>query len=291
MHRIFQQRPEVLKPVFDVLGVALPEKATVDAITPDVTETRPLERRIDTLLRISTSDGDEFLLAVEAQERRDARKASSWAYYVAHLQAKYGLPVLLLVVCRDAPTAKWATGPFDCGTRGWITQRTRPLVAGPNNLPVITDPRTAGKNLAMAAFSALAHARSPHSSAILEALNRALNEADGETADYVYEFLEVNLGNTPAGEKWKEIMGFVTYFPGRGTVRETAYLEGKAEGKAEGAAEDRTALILRVLDKRGIPLPEETRDRITSCTDLDTLTLWFDRSLTATTVEDLFAEE
>ncbi|AXE87294.1 hypothetical protein [Streptomyces sp. Go-475] len=73
VHRIFQQRPEVLKPVFDVLGVALPEKATVDAITPDVTETRPLERRIDTLLRISTSDGDEFLLAVEAQERRDAR--------------------------------------------------------------------------------------------------------------------------------------------------------------------------------------------------------------------------
>ncbi len=82
-----------------------------------------------------------------------------------------------------------------------------------------------------------------------------------------------------------------TYFPGRGTLFEETYLEGKAEGKAQGRAEDRTALILRVLEKRGIDIPEDTRDRITSCTDLDTLTLWFDRSLTAGTAEDLFAEE
>ncbi|MFI8888999.1 hypothetical protein [Streptomyces paradoxus] len=86
-----------------------------------------------------------------------------------------------------------------------------------------------------------------------------------------------------------------TYFPGRGTLFEETYLEGKAagiaEGKAEGQAEDRIALILRVLEKRGIDIPQDTRDRITACTDLDTLTLWFDRSLTATTAEDLFVEE
>jgi hypothetical protein len=45
-----------------------------------------------------------------------------------------------------------------------------------------------------------------------------------------------------------------------------------------------------VLDKRGVPIPEAVRDRITTCTDLDTLPLWFDRSLTATTTEDLFAD-
>ncbi|GAA3814549.1 hypothetical protein GCM10022403_055160 [Streptomyces coacervatus] len=86
-------------------------------------------------------------------------------------------------------------------------------------------------------------------------------------------------------------MSFVSYFPGRGTVRETAYLEGKAEGKTEGQVEDRASLVLRVLEKRSIPVPEAARERITSCTDLDTLALWFDRSLTATTAEDLFAED
>ncbi|MFD5156501.1 hypothetical protein ACFWMJ_00230 [Streptomyces hawaiiensis] len=45
-----------------------------------------------------------------------------------------------------------------------------------------------------------------------------------------------------------------------------------------------------MLEKRGISIPEATRDRITTCTDLDTLTLWFDRSLTATTAEDLFTD-
>jgi len=24
-----------------------------------------------------------------------------------------------LRICRDRATAKWAAGPFDCGTRGW----------------------------------------------------------------------------------------------------------------------------------------------------------------------------
>ncbi|MBZ9643777.1 hypothetical protein [Streptomyces sp. PSKA30] len=286
MHRIFQERPEILAPVFGVLGVPLSAKATVDVVTTDVTETRPLERRVDTVLRVGPSDGEDFLLAIESQSGKNEAKASSWAYYIAYLQSRFGLPVLLVVVCQDRATAKWAAGPFDCGTRGWTAQRTCPLVAGPNNLPVITDARTAAKNLALAVLSALAHARSPECDAILEAIGRALqelHETDPDTAGYFFEFLEINLGNTPAGEKWRRDMSFVSYFPGRGTVRETAYLEGKAE--------DRASMILRVLEKHGISVSEETRERITSCTDLDTLTLWFDRSLTATTAEDLFAED
>ncbi|MEU5095797.1 hypothetical protein [Streptomyces sp. NPDC020996] len=290
MHRIFQERPEVLAPVFGVLGFPFSAKATVDAVTTDVTEARPLERRVDTVLRIGPSDGEDFLLAIESQSKRVPGKEASWAYYVAFLRAKYGLPVLLLVVCQDRATAKWAAGPFDCGTRDWTAQRTYPLVVGPDNLPVIIDARTVAKNLPLAVLSALAHARSADCGAILEAISSALQElqeTDPETAGYFFDFLEINLGNTPAGEKWKEIMSFVSYFPGRGTVRETAYLEGKAEGKAE----DRASLILRVLELHGVPVPEDARERITSCADLDTLARWFDRSLTATAVEELFAED
>jgi len=104
MPRIFQERPEILSPVFGVLGIAFPEKAAVYAIGTDVTEARPLARHVDTVLRIGPSDGQDFLLAVEAQERRDTKKESSWPYYIAYLQAKYGLQVLLLVVCRDRAT-------------------------------------------------------------------------------------------------------------------------------------------------------------------------------------------
>ncbi|MET9523113.1 hypothetical protein [Streptomyces coeruleorubidus] len=115
---------------------------------------------------------------------------------------------------------------------------------------------------------------------------RGMRSFDKATAKYWCEWLEVGLEDTPVRETWRELEKMVaTYFPGRGTLFEETYLEGKAEGKAEAKVES----ILSVLDKRGIPVPEDTRDRITSCTDLDTLTLWFDRSLTATAVEDLFA--
>ncbi|MGI5428034.1 hypothetical protein [Streptomyces sp. CA-179760] len=283
----------ILAPVFGVLGVPLSAKATVDAVTTDVTEARPLERRVDTVLRVGPSDGQDFLLAIESQSGKVAGKERSWAYYVAFLQAKYGLPVLLLVVCQDRLTAKWAAGPFDCGTHGWTAQRTRPLVVGPENLPVITDARTAVNNLALAVLSALAHARSADCGAILEALTTALHETretDPETADYFYDFLEISLGNSPAGMKLKEIMSFVSYFPGRGTVRETAYQEGKAEGRDEGRAEGEAKGILSVLEVRGIHVPDTVRERITSCTDLERIDQWLERSRTVACAEDLFAE-
>ncbi|WP_329327900.1 hypothetical protein [Streptomyces luteogriseus] len=287
MHRIFQERPEILSPIFGVLGIAFPEKAAVYAIGTDVTEARPLARHIDTVLRIGPSDGEDFLLAVEAQERRDTKKESSWPYYISYLQAKYGLPVLLLVVCRDRATTKWATGPFACGTRGWTAQMTYPLVVGPDNLPVITDPRTAAEKPAMAVFSALAHANSPHIDAILDALGRALAGMDWNAASYFFQFLDSALGDTPAGDKWRDIVTFVNYFPGRGTVMEKAYLEGEAKGEARGEAK----AILRFLEARGVAVPQEARDRIADCADLDLLNRWLDRTPHVESVDELFAED
>ncbi|WP_146229012.1 hypothetical protein [Streptomyces sp. NWU339] len=77
-------------------------------------------------------------------------------------------------------------------------------------------------------------------------------------------------------------MSIGTHFPGSGTLVEEKYLEGKAEGKVED--------ILRVLKVRGLTVSDSVHERITTCTDLDTLTAWFDRSLTATTAEDVLKE-
>ncbi|MEU5197801.1 hypothetical protein AB0G86_27795 [Streptomyces scabiei] len=87
LHRIFQERPEILAPVFQVLGLPFPGKATVDALTTDVTETKPLERRVDTVLRIGPSDGEDFMLAVEVQGERKPGKEMSRPYYVSYLQS------------------------------------------------------------------------------------------------------------------------------------------------------------------------------------------------------------
>jgi hypothetical protein len=268
----------------------LPEKVAVDAIVSDVTEARPMARYVDTALRVSPADGDAFLLAIESQEKRNPKKELSWPYYVAYLQSKYGLPVLLIVACRDRATAKWAAGPFDCVARGWTAQRTYPLVVGPDNVPVITDERTAAEKPAMAAFSALTHANSPHIGAILEAVVRSTMKMPPEDADFIVQFLDAYLGNTPAGEKWRKIiMAFVNYFPGRGTVMERAYLEGEAKGETKGEAKGEAKAVLAVLEERKIPVSDDVRERITACTDLDRIDGWVRRALTVEHAEDLFA--
>ncbi|MFJ3925652.1 hypothetical protein [Streptomyces sp. NPDC090022] len=318
-HRIFQDRPELLAPVFGILGVPLPPKATIDVLTPDATEIRPLERRVDSVLRVETSEGARFLLAIEAQGRRDPDKASSWTYYLAYLRAKYELPALLLVLCRDKTTARWAAGPFTMAAEGWTSVSTHPLVLGPGNVPLITDPAEAARNLALATFSALTHGRDERAPAILEALMQAMGATDSATHLYYSEMLEIGLGDSPAGDTWRTLMGVTSYFPGRGTLIEKAMLEGaargmaegkaeglaeglaagkaaglaegKAEGQAAGLAQGKAEDILRLLDRRGIAVSLDIRVRVSACTDIDVLDHWFDRAITATTADELFGDE
>ncbi|MFE6894150.1 hypothetical protein [Streptomyces sp. NPDC057694] len=289
-HRIFQERPEILAPVFGLLGVPIPAKAKVEVLTPDLTEVRPIERRVDSLLRIEPSEGASFLLAVEAQSKRDDRKGDSWPYYIAYLRTKYRLPVLLLVICRDRPTAAWAAGPFICGVDGWTAQTTHPLVLGPDNVPVITDASVAARDLAMATFSALTHAHSRDVPAILDALARALRATDDKTAQYYIELLDIGLGDTSAGATWRETMSVITYFPGRGSFREEAYLEGKAEGKVEGEVAGLVEAVARVLDRRGVALTDAQRERILACAELDVLHQWLDLAVCVTDADALFGE-
>ncbi|MGW6902902.1 hypothetical protein [Streptomyces sp. NPDC054940] len=63
--------------------------------------------------------------------------------------------------------------------------------------------------------------------------------------------------------------------------------EGRAEGRTEGRAED----ILRLLDRRGIDVSNDDRERITSCDDLGVLGRWFDRAITAASTTEVFADE
>jgi hypothetical protein len=291
-HRIFQDRPELLAPVFRILGVPLAEKAAVEVLTADVTEIRPLERRVDSVLRVRPSDGgDEFLLAIEAQGRRDQAKVVSWAYYLAFLKARYECQALLLVVCQDRGTAKWAAGPFHLGLESWTALSVHPLVLGPNNVPLITDPEEAARDLSLAAFSAMTHSRHRDASVILNALARALGTADTESVAYYTEMVEIGLGKTRAGKIWRDLMRTNgSFFPGRGTLIEETFLEGEAKGKVEGKVEERAQAVLRVLEARRIAVQSATRQRITACTDLDALGRWLDRAVTVAEAEEIFED-
>jgi hypothetical protein len=279
MHQIFREDPGLFTRVLPKVGIAFPEPTAIQHLDTDLTEIKPLEHRVDTLLRIDTADSGSHLLAVEAQNRRVADKLNSWTYYLAHLYAKYELPPILLVLCQDKSTASWAATPIRIGLPTHTSIAVFPLVLGPDNLPAITDPEEAARDLPFSVFSTLTHAKDPALPVILDALATALADTGGETAVDWAEYTEIGLGDPRTRALWRNLMATrASRFPGSGTLFEETRLKGRAED------------ILRVLDVRGIDVPEAARERITSCTDLDTLGTWLDRAVTAADTQELFAE-
>ncbi len=66
--------------------------------------------------------------------------------------------------------------------------------------------------------------------------------------------------------------------------------QGLARGREKGRAEARSEDVVRILAARGVHVDDEARRRILSCTDLDTLDLWFERALHATTLSDVLED-
>ncbi|MFG2111298.1 hypothetical protein ACGFRB_01420 [Streptomyces sp. NPDC048718] len=197
------------------------------------------------------------------------------------------MPALLLVVCQDRPTARWAAGPFRTGYGDWSALTLHPLVLGPGNVPVITDPDTAAKNLAMTAFSALTHSTQPEAPAILEVLAKALGTADEDSFRYYSEIMEIGLNETPVRDNWRKLMKNGSYFPGRGTLVEETFLEGKDVGMAVATAN----AVVSVLKTRGIDVDANALERIQSCTDTATLDRWLALAVTTPRAADLFESE
>ncbi|MGW4275696.1 hypothetical protein ACWEGQ_25865 [Streptomyces seoulensis] len=281
MHRIFQDYPGLFSRVSEALSIPFPQATAVSVLPNDVTETKPVDRRIDTLLRIDTQDHGPFLLAVEAQKKKDPEKPASWGYYLAYLRSKYRLPPLLLVVCQDRATAEWATRPEPIGFFSWPSLTVRPIVAGPHNMPVITDPEEARADLALTALAAITHAAGPEVGAILKALSTALRDVPEDVADPIIEFTAQGLGDRPAKHLWRNLVAVDLSFY-------KSYLseEIRDEGRAQGRAED----VLLVLEQRGVEVSREVRRRVTECADHDVLRTWLTRAVTVAKAEEIFGE-
>lgn len=289
LHRIFRMDPGLFARLLPRAGIGFPEHTAIEPLDTDLTEIRPLERRVDSVFRVRVP-GEEsgFVLAVESQGKPDPDKHNSWTYYLAHMYAKYRLPPFLLVVCKDKATAAWASEPIRVGRAFHTSMVVFPLVLGPGILPVITEPDEAARDLGVAVFSALAYASDPGLTAILDALASGVADDAGKSGDVDRvdwaEIVEIGLGEGPGRDYWRHLMATYTpNFPGSNSIVEESWLEGKAEGKAE--------TVLRILEVRGVEIPDFVRERVTACADLDVLGTWIDRSLSVVRAEELFVEE
>ncbi|WBO64238.1 hypothetical protein [Streptomyces camelliae] len=290
LHQIFQKDPTLLtKALQQVLHVPFPEPREFAALNVDLTEIEPIERRVDTLLRAETDEGT-YLLVVESQGKVDDRKRGSWPYYLSYLYEKYRCEPVLIVITQSSHTAKWASRPIRLGFPGWESLTVRPLVLGPDNVPVIADEKQAERDVPLAVLSAMTHGRGPQAPAILESLAAALRTIDPDSAAVFVQFVDSCLADPQAKQMWRDMMTAIQYF-WRHPLAEQVREEGREEGREQGRIEDRRQMILRILEWRSIPATDATRERVESCTDLDQLEVWAQRAVHATDASELFGAE
>ncbi|MFF9125793.1 hypothetical protein ACF09J_21220 [Streptomyces sp. NPDC014889] len=281
LHRVFQKDPALLTRAFQrVLRVPFPEPRDFAVLNADLTEIEPVERRVDTLMRVETDEG-AYLLVVEAQGKKDEDKRSSWPYYLAYLYAKYRCEPVLIVITQSSATARWAARPIRLGVPGWHSLTVRPLVLGPENVPLIADEKEAERDVSLAVLSAMTHGRGPQAAAILEPLAAALRTIDAESAAVFVQFVDSCLADPQAKEIWRDLMTAIHYFF-RHPVAEQVREEGRVEESVE--------MTLRILEWRGVPVPEAVRERVLACTDREQLRTWAQRAVHAASAEDLFVE-
>ncbi|WP_210576713.1 hypothetical protein [Streptomyces sp. GESEQ-4] len=279
MHRIFQKDPALLTDALqDVLRVPFPKPHDFAAMNVDLTEIEPVERRVDTLLRAETDEGT-YLLIVESQGQPDKKKLGSWPYYLSYLYEKYSWQPVLIVVTQSSATARWAAQPIHLGMGGCPSLTVRPLVLGPDNVPLIADVDEAVANPSLAVLSAMTHGRGPQAPAILESLVAALQKVEPDTAAAFAQLVDSCLADPQVKQMWRDLMTTMQYF----------YRHPLAEEiREQGRVEDRAETVLDLLRWRGIEVPESVRRRVEACTDLEQLKVWSQRAVQVSRASELF---
>lgn len=274
---LFRERPELAAELLTgALGMRLPEYREARLEPSDATDLAPTEYRADAVVVLSDGGRPVLAVVVEIQLSRDPTKAWSWPVYLATLRARLRAPTALLVLCPDRGVARWCSTEIEMGHPGWVL---RPLVVGPDVVPIVVDPLEACRSPELAVLSVMAHGDHGNLDQALDALMKGLEKLDDDRARL---YADVALAALPAAARARleELMSIGTYEYQSGFARRY-YGQGKVEGEAEA--------VLKVLAARGVTVPDEARARIAGCTDLDELDTWLTRAVSISTIDELFA--
>lgn len=286
--QLIQDRPALAPVVLrEVFGMDLPADASASLESGSLTSLVPAELRADAVVAVRET-GRETAVIVEVQLGRDHGKRRSWPCYLANLHARKKCRVVLLVICPDQGVADWCARPIEPGHPGWVL---RPLVLGPDAVPVVATEEQATALPELGVLSALTHGTNKPE--VIEACCRGLDTLDLERAETYTEYLLALLSG--AARTHLEDLVATGTFPYMSEysrrLREEGEAKGEAQGEARGEARGRAEAVVEILTARGVPVTEEARHRILTTTDPDRLRTWTRQAITAATTEELLGEE
>ena len=229
----------------------------------------PTELRADL---VTLHQGTEGKLAVVTEVQTDPpskKKRRAWPAYVAVAQVEHECDAVLIVIALRPGTARASVRPISTGHPGFVL---RPIVIGPDNTPA-PEGSDAAELTVLAVLTGALDLRDR--AAQLLALQH-IARVDAERRQTYTRLIRVTASEA-VRLALEELM--TTVFP-RDDFIDGLLDQGRAEGEAK--------MLLRILAARGFALPDEIRERVTSCTDLAQLESWGERSVTATSVTEIF---
>jgi hypothetical protein len=282
---LVRERPELAAELLrELLHVDVPEFTEARLAEASLNDIVPTEYHADAVVLL-VAGKPVFGIILEAQLQDDGNKRFTWPMYAVSARARFRCPFVLLVVTPDAATARWAAQSVDLGGGNiW-----RPFVVGPEGVPVITEPDRAAREPQLAVLSVMAHGRGADVQTAVAIASAAAAAAAGLPEGLrmlCFALIESSLGE--AARKSFEMLPQGQQFFSE-TMRKS-FAEGEAKGQARGEAKGEAQALLRVLDRRGLAVSNDQRERILACTDIATLEGWLDKAVTASSTDELFAE-
>jgi hypothetical protein len=255
------------------------DRLRVELGANDASNVVPDEFRADmvTVIRAKETGEPLLLVVIESQGRKDDEKNFAWPAYLANLRAAHRCrSSVLIVICRDAAEAEKCRQEIRMGHPGFVLV---PIVIGPRDGQglVTGNPWLTVLAGSMGAIDLDADAEGK---AVIDAI-----PATGADDTVQRKLAAIILGVASATARAKLealIMQTEEYRTIFDAVEERAEARGEVKGKAEA--------LLAVLASRGVMLTSEQRELIMSCLNLEQVDRWFDRSLAATSADDVFKD-
>jgi hypothetical protein len=226
----------------------------------------------DAVVLFTDDDRVVFAVVLEVQLRWEPSKIYDWFPYVANLWSRRRCPTVLLVFVTDSKIAEKCMRPIEIGHPGLVLT---PLVVGPDAVPVMTDRQEAVRSPELAVLSATTHGDGPRGRSVLAACLAAIMCMEPGKAALYFEYVHQTLSDA-AKRELEDLMKVAYESVLSSELARTNFAKGEARA------------ILLLLASRGIKVPREVHERITSCTDPAQLEIWVIRAASVATAEDLF---
>jgi hypothetical protein len=254
-------------------GLTVSDQADIRLGPNSLNSIVPAEFTADAVVVVSDpgTGGPQIVIVVEPQGRDDATKRYSWPAYLANVRSATKCPTaVLIVVCPDPGEAQKCRQVITMGHPGWDLW---PIVIDPKHAPADDDDPY--MTLFLACLPALDMAQEVHARRVLDAIRHTgASHADR----MILEAIILKRASAAARPILEALMAIEW---------KDDFIERYVD---QGAVEVKITDILKVLGARDLRPTKKQLGRVAACTDLATLNLWFDRSLTAATATEVFKD-